>query len=65
MGIGYKAVPFEEGVERTFEDMDTIYYPVFRVFPLGRKTDLAYTLIRFELSKKDAFSGFGKGILKK
>lgn len=55
-GISYKAVPFEKEKERAFMDIDTIYYPVFRVFPFENKRDFSHTLIKFKLSRRAAFT---------
>lgn len=63
-GISYKAVPFEEK-ERAFIDVDTIYYPVFRVYPFGIIGDFDHPLIEFKLSRRDAFTKNGEGLLKK
>lgn len=64
-GIGYKAVQFEKENERSFIDSDTIYYPIFRVFPFGTKEDFGHKLIKFKLSRRDAFTKNGEGLLKK
>lgn len=55
-GIHYKTDFITKEVERIFEDVDTIYYPVFRVYPFGIEEDFGHTLIQFELSQKAAFS---------
>ena len=64
-GIGYKAVPFEKEKERTFIDVDTIYYPVFMVYPFGIEEDFGHILIKFKLSRKAAFTKNAEGLLKK
>ncbi len=64
-GISYKAVPFEKEKERAFMDVDTIYYPVFRVYPFGIIGDFDHPLIEFKLSRRDAFTKNGEGLLKK
>ena len=63
--ISYKAVQFEKENERSFIDLDTIYYPVFRVFPFGIKEDFGYIFIKFKLSRNVAFTKNGEGLLKK
>lgn len=55
-GIHYKTDLITKEVERIFEDVDTIYYPVFRVYPFGIEENFDYTLIQFELSQKAAFT---------
>ncbi|WP_373109816.1 hypothetical protein [Streptococcus anginosus] len=55
-GISYRANQFEKENERTFIDIDTIYYPVFRVFPFENKKDFSHTLIKFKLSRRAAFT---------
>lgn len=55
-GIHYKTDLITKEVERIFEDVDTIYYPVFRVYPFGIEEDFGHTLIQFELSQKAAFT---------
>lgn len=64
-GISYKAVPFEKEKERAFMDVDTIYYPVFRVYPFGIEEDFGHILIKFKLSRKAAFTKNAEGLLKK
>lgn len=64
-GIGYKTVPFEKEKERSFVDVDTIYYPIFRVYPFGITGDFGYALIKFKLSRKAAFTKSSEGLLKK
>lgn len=63
-GIGYQAVPFEKEKERAFMDVDTIYYPVFRVYPFGITGDFGHILIKFKLSRRTAFLKEEKGFLK-
>lgn len=63
-GIGYQVVPFEKEKERAFMDVDTIYYPVFRVYPFGITGDFGHTLIKFKLSRRVAFLKEEKGFLK-
>lgn len=63
-GIGYQAVPFEKEKERAFMDVDTIYYPVFRVYPFGITGDFSHTLIKFKLSQRAAFLKEENGFLK-
>ncbi|MFS5675887.1 hypothetical protein V2V74_05695 [Streptococcus agalactiae] len=55
-GIHHKTDLITKEIERIFEDVDTIYYPVFRVYPFGIEEDFGHTLIQFELSQKAAFS---------
>ena len=54
--IRYSVVQFEKEKERTFGDYDTIYYPVFRIYPFGIKEDFGHTLIKFKLSRRAAFT---------
>ena len=54
--IRYSVVQFEKEKERTFGDYDTIYYPVFRIYPFGIKEDFSHTLIKFKLSRRAAFT---------
>ncbi|MCW1017539.1 hypothetical protein [Streptococcus anginosus] len=63
--ISYKAVQFEKENERSFIDLDTIYYPVFRVFPFGIKEDFGFIFIKFKLSQNAAFTKNSEGLLKK
>lgn len=53
--ISYKEVQFEKKKERTFRDLDTIYYPVFRFYPFGKKEKFYHTLIQIKLSRRAAF----------
>lgn len=54
-GIHYKkTVLVTKETERTFEDVDTIYYPVFKVYPFGIEKDFGYTLTQLKLSRKAA-----------
>lgn len=62
--ISYKAVQFEKENERSFIDSDTIYYPIFRVFPFGIKEDFGHKLIKFKLSRRAAFSAIGTSQIK-
>lgn len=66
-GIGYEAVPFEKKKERSFVDVDTIYYLVFGVYPFGIIGAFGHPLIEFKLSlsRRDAFTKNGEGLLKK
>ncbi|AXQ78561.1 hypothetical protein DDV21_005435 [Streptococcus chenjunshii] len=57
-GIHYKTDLITKEVERIFEDVDTIYYPVFRVYPFGIEEDFGYTLIQLKLSSKAAFTEY-------
>lgn len=54
--IAYKAVPFPEKMERNFIECDTIYYPVFRVYPFGKKVDFYHRLLQIKLSRNAAFT---------
>lgn len=54
-GIHYKTDLITKETERTFEDVDTIYYPVFKVYPFGIEQDFGYTLIQLKLSRQAAF----------
>ncbi|MEK0400300.1 hypothetical protein WMW75_02485 [Streptococcus suis] len=54
--IAYKAVPFPEKKERNFIECDTIYYPVFRVYPFGKKVDFYHRLLQIKLSRNAAFA---------
>lgn len=65
-GIHYKKTDLvTKETERTFEDVDTIYYPVFKVYPFGIEKDFGHTLIKFKLSRKAAFTVTGESVLKK
>lgn len=67
-GISYKAASFGKETERTFINYDTIYYPVFTVHPFGileGKSDFYHDLIKLKLSRKEAFTMRGEGVLKK
>lgn len=64
-GIHYKTDLVTKEIERIFEDVNTIYYPIFRVYPFGIEEDLGHTLIKFKLSRKAAFVKHGEGSLKK
>ena len=55
-GIHYETDLVTKETERIFEDVDTIYYPIFRVYPFGIKENLDHTLIKFKLSRKTAFT---------
>lgn len=55
-GIHYKTDLITKEVERIFEDVDTISYLVFRVYPFGIEENFDHTLIQFELSQKAAFT---------
>lgn len=55
-GVYHRIGLFTKEKERIFEDIDTIYYPIFRVYPFGIKENLAHTLIKFKLSRKTAFT---------
>ncbi|WP_099878024.1 hypothetical protein [Streptococcus suis] len=52
--IAYKAVPFPGKMERNFIEYDTIYYPVFRVYPFGKKVDFYHRLLQIKLSRNAA-----------
>ncbi|CYV45736.1 TPA: hypothetical protein TZN93_001041 [Streptococcus suis] len=54
--IAYKAVPFPGKMERNFIECDTIYYPVFRVYPFGKKVDFYHRLLQIKLSRNAAFT---------
>ena len=67
-GISYKAASFGKETERAFINYDTIYYPVFTVHPFGileGKSDFYHDLIKLKLSRKEAFTMRGEGVLKK
>lgn len=62
-GISYyrKSLNGSEALlEREFVDIEELYYPVFSVFPFGKKHDLYFRLIQFDVSKKGAFSMKGE-----
>ena len=46
----------EAPLEREFVDIEELYHPVFSVFPFGKKHDFCFEMIRFDVSKKSAFS---------
>lgn len=50
----------ESPLERKFVDIEELYHPVFSVFPFGKKHDFCFWLIRFDVSKKSAFSMKGE-----
>ena len=50
----------EAPLEREFVDIEEFYHPVFYVFPFGKKHDFSFWLIRFDVSKKSAFSMTGE-----
>lgn len=50
----------EAPLEREFVDIEEFYHPVFYVFPFGKKHDFCFWLIRFDVSKKSAFSMKGE-----
>lgn len=50
----------EAPLEREFVDIEEWYHPVFSVFPFGKKHDLYFRLIQFDVSKKSAFSMKGE-----
>ena len=50
----------EAPLERKFVDIEEWYYPVFSVFPFGKKHDFYFRLIQFDVSKKSAFSMKGE-----
>ena len=52
----------EAPLEREFVDIEELYHPVFSVFPFGKKHDLYFRLIQFDVSKKSAFSMEGEFI---
>lgn len=67
-GIGYKAASFGKETERTFTDVDTIYYPIFTVHPFGGlegKLGFYHDLIKLKLSRETAFTVTGESVLKK
>lgn len=67
-GIGYKAASFGKETERTFIDVDTIYYPIFTVHPFGSlegKLGFYHDLIKLKLSRETAFTVTGESVLKK
>ena len=58
-GISYFRNAFggaEIPLEREFVDMNEIYHPVFTIFPFGKKHDLYFKLVKFDVSKNSAFS---------
>lgn len=55
-GIGHKVALSEKEESRIFEDVDIIYYPIFKVYPLGIKI-VGVPLISFRLSRKEAYDG--------
>ena len=62
-GIHYKTDFVTKETERTFEDVDTIYYPIFTVHPFGSlegKSDFYHKLIKLKLSRKAAFTVTGE-----
>lgn len=66
--IGYGAASFRKEAERTFIDDDTIYYPIFTVHPFGileGESGFYHELIKLKLSRKEAFTMRGEGVLKK
>ena len=66
--IGYGAASFRKEAERTFIDDDTIYYPIFTVHPFGileGESGFYHDLIKLKLSRKEAFTMRGEGVLKK
>lgn len=46
----------EAPLEREFVDIEELYHPVFSVFPFGKKHDFCFEMIKFDVSKKSAFS---------
>ncbi|MFH5765732.1 hypothetical protein OM916_06045 [Streptococcus agalactiae] len=54
--IHYKTDLITKEVERFFEDVDTIYYPAFRVYPFGIEEDFSHRLIQLKLSRRNAFT---------
>ncbi|MCI7677659.1 hypothetical protein ACVRXS_10330 [Streptococcus orisratti] len=54
--INYKTDLITKEVERFFEDVDTIYYPAFRVYPFGIEEDFSHRLIQLKLSRRNAFT---------
>ena len=67
-GIGYRATSFGKETERTFIDVDTIYYPILTVHPFGGlegKLGFYHDLIKLKLSQKEAFTVTGESVLKK
>lgn len=63
-GIHHKIDLFTKEKGRIFEDVDTIYYPIFKVYPFGIEEDFGHTLIKFKLSRKAAFTKVGEAFLK-
>lgn len=55
-GIHHKIDLVTKEKEQIFEDVDTIYYPVFKVYPFGIDEEFWHTLIQFKLSRKAAFT---------
>ncbi|MFS9129758.1 hypothetical protein [Streptococcus anginosus] len=55
-GIHHKIDLVTKEKEQNFEDVDTIYYPVFKVYPFGIDEEFWHTLIQFKLSRKAAFT---------
>ena len=58
-GISYSRKSWngsETPLEKKFVDIEELYHPVFSVFPFGKKHDFCFEMIRFDVSKKSAFS---------
>ncbi|MCB5031211.1 hypothetical protein LGV96_05995 [Streptococcus mutans] len=67
-GVYHRIGLFTKEKERIFEDIDTIYYPIFTVHPFGSlegKSDFYHKLIKLKLSRKAAFTVTGESVLKK
>lgn len=43
-------------IKQPYQDVDTIYYPVFRVYPFGIEEDFSHRLIQLKLSRRNAFT---------
>lgn len=60
--IQYEAVSLGK---KLFIDEDTIYHPVFTLFPFGKQYNFYFKLITFRLSRRDAFTATGTRPIKK
>lgn len=58
-GVAHSAASYSEEMKRVFIDADTIYYPIFTIHPFGKKADFYHRLVKFELSRKAAFTARG------
>lgn len=63
--IAYEAGDFSRERERIFTEFDTIYHPVFTLFPFGKQYNFYFKLITFRLSRRDAFTATGTRPIKK